>query len=203
MIEPALKELKQWTIPTRLSAARLLHTLLVRYLLSTCVWNQVWTDSILLLSLFFMWMSRSWQRKLQRMTSISSFQPFAGLWTPVLVFSYVIQLVTADCWVCRRIVRNNNLWLSQQACKYQLIAISSCSGSASRFCNINMTCYVVGLCSAVGDDDVKVAKRIVATVHIVGFHVSPEKWLHMLLKPLGCKSTSSAQVADFTSVIVA
>lgn len=29
MIEPAVKELKQWTTPTRLSAARLLHTLLV------------------------------------------------------------------------------------------------------------------------------------------------------------------------------
>jgi len=39
MIEPALKELKQWTTPTRLSAARLLHTLLVRFLLHIRIWK--------------------------------------------------------------------------------------------------------------------------------------------------------------------
>lgn len=63
-----------------------------------------------------------------------------------------------------------------------------------------MTCDLVMLgsqCSAVGDDDVKVAKRVVATVHIVGFHVPPEKWLPMVLKPLGNKKTSQAQVPNF------
>ena len=56
---------------------------------------------------------------------------------------------------------------------------------------------LVSQCSAVGDDDVKVAKRIVTTLHIVGFHVSPEKWLPLVLKPLGNKKTSQAQVPKF------
>jgi len=64
-----------------------------------------------------------------------------------------------------------------------------------------MTCDMVILtsqCSAVGDDDVKVAKRVVATIHIVGFHVHPDGWLPKVLKPLGNKKTSQAQVSNFT-----
>lgn len=53
-------------------------------------------------------------------------------------------------------------------------------------------------CSAVGDDDVKVAKRVVATTHIVGFYVPPKKWLPLVLKPLGNIKTSDAQVNYLT-----
>jgi dynein assembly factor 5 len=63
-----------------------------------------------------------------------------------------------------------------------------------------MTCGITSLvrqCSAVGDDDVKVAKRTVATIHIVGFHVPPEKWLPLVLKPLGNTKTSQPQVPNF------
>ncbi|KAG0623087.1 hypothetical protein M758_3G148000 [Ceratodon purpureus] len=104
MIEPALKELKQWTTPTRLSAARLLHTLLAL---------------------------------------------------------------------------------------------------AEGFAKDNLDILVPAFCSAVGDDDVKVAKRIVATVHIVGFHVPPEKWLPLVLKPLGNTKTSQAQRANLLVVTAA
>lgn len=51
-------------------------------------------------------------------------------------------------------------------------------------------------CSAVGDDDVRVAKRVVATIHIVGFHVPPRKWLPLTLKHLGNAKASRAQVED-------
>jgi len=63
-----------------------------------------------------------------------------------------------------------------------------------------MTCDMLisaSQCSAVGDDDVKVAKRVVSTIHIVGFHVPLEKWLPKVLKPLGNKKTSQAQVPFF------
>ena len=50
-------------------------------------------------------------------------------------------------------------------------------------------------CSAVGDDDVKVAKLVVSGVHILGFHVPPKKWLPVVLKPLESTKTSQAQVS--------
>jgi len=60
-----------------------------------------------------------------------------------------------------------------------------------------MTCdpiKLVSQCSAVGDDDVKVAKRVVAIIHIIGFHVPPRKWMPLVLKSLGTTKASQAQV---------
>ncbi|XP_073391818.1 uncharacterized protein [Physcomitrium patens] len=104
MIKPCLKELKQWTAPTRLSAARLLHTLMI---------------------------------------------------------------------------------------------------FAEGFAEDNLDILIPAFCSAVGDDDVKVAKRVVATTHIVGFYVPPKKWLPLVLKPLGNIKTSDAQRAHVLVVTAA
>lgn len=49
-------------------------------------------------------------------------------------------------------------------------------------------------CSAVGDDDVKVAERVVSAVHILGFHTPPKKWLPLVLKALTNSKSSQAQV---------
>ncbi|KAG0598151.1 hypothetical protein M758_12G050400 [Ceratodon purpureus] len=104
MIEPVLKELKQWTTPTRLCAARMLHTLMV-----------------------------------------------------------LAEVLAKD----------------------------------------NLDILVPAFFSAVGDDDVKVAKRVVATIHIVGFYVPPRKWLALVLKPLGNTKTSQPQRANALVVTAA
>jgi dynein assembly factor 5 len=36
------------------------------------------------------------------------------------------------------------------------------------------------LCSAIGDEDVEVAGRIIAAVHVVGAHVEPRRWLPLM-----------------------
>ncbi|XP_024357132.1 uncharacterized protein [Physcomitrium patens] len=104
MIEPALLELKQWTAPTRLSAARYLHTLMVM---------------------------------------------------------------------------------------------------GEGLAKDNLDILIPAFCSAVGDDDVRVAKRVVATIHIVGFHVPPRKWLPLTLKHLGNAKASRAQKANVLVVMAA
>lgn len=63
-----------------------------------------------------------------------------------------------------------------------------------------MACGLILLaynCSAVGDDDGRVAKRVVTTIHIVGFHVPPRIWLPLVLKPFGNIKTSQTHVSAY------
>ena len=37
------------------------------------------------------------------------------------------------------------------------------------------------LCSAIGDEDAEVAGRIISTVHVVGAHIEPRRWMPLML----------------------
>ncbi|GAX72982.1 hypothetical protein CEUSTIGMA_g434.t1 [Chlamydomonas eustigma] len=57
------------------------------------------------------------------------------------------------------------------------------------------------LCSAIGDEDMEVAGRIMACVHVVGAHVEPRRWLPLMLDNVSNARLSLVQKANTLVVL--
>jgi hypothetical protein len=49
-------------------------------------------------------------------------------------------------------------------------------------------------CSAVGDDDLAVARKTIDTIHVLGYNVLPDYWLPLVLDQVIPSTLSQAQV---------